>query len=108
MPTVRKTGKIAYYCTECGEKLWTETIPRLNPTYILSTGSVTVKVGERNSEVQITGLAAGDAINKWACGDTKIAGVSQKGVIKGKRKGKTTVTALLESGVTISVKVTVK
>ena len=107
-PTVSRTGKVVYYCSECGKKLKTETLPKLNPTFIVSTATVTVKVGERSKDASITGLAAGDSIVKWTCADKKIAGVSQKGVIKGKRKGTTTVTAKLKSGVKIRFKVKVK
>ena len=65
-------------------------------------------MGQSTKKVKITGLAKGDSIRNWKSANKKIATVTSKGVIKGVKTGRTTITATLASGVKVSIKVKVQ
>lgn len=81
---------------------------KLSPTGKLNAKSIPLKVRQTTSKISVSGLANGDLVKTWTSSNRKIVSVSKKGVIKGLRKGKATVTAVLASGKKLSLTVTVQ
>lgn len=67
-----------------------------------------LKVKQSTSAVKVTKMTAGDSVKSWKSSNTKIAAVTSKGKITGKKAGKATITVTLKSGIKASVKVTVQ
>ena len=105
--TVLKEGKKARSCSVCGKQDVIR-VRKLKPTYKVNASSIKLKVKQSTKKVSITGLAKGDSVKTWSSSNKKIVTVSKKGVIKGKKVGKAIVTALLESGKKITIKVKVQ
>ena len=81
---------------------------KLSPTGELNVKRIPLKIRQTTSKVSVSGLANGDLVKTWTSSNRKIVSVSKKGVIKGLRKGKATVTAVLASGKKLSLTVTVQ
>ena len=81
---------------------------KLSPTGKLNVKRIPLKIRQTTSKVSVSGLANGDLVKTWTSSNRKIVSVSKKGVIKGLRKGKATVTAVLASGKKLSLTVTVQ
>lgn len=81
---------------------------KLSPTGKLNVKHIPLKIRQTTSKVSVSGLANGDLVKTWTSSNRKIVSVSKKGVIKGLRKGKATVTAVLASGKKLSLTVTVQ
>ena len=105
--TVLTTGEKTRSCSVC-KKTEKETIAKLKPTYKINASNITLKVGQSTKKVSVTGLAKGDSIKGWSSSNKKIVTVTNKGVIKGKKVGKATITVLLTSGKKISIKAKVQ
>lgn len=97
-------------CSRCGSKTKeTRTYGRkLTATIKLNVTSLSLKEKQSTNKVKVTGLANGDSVRSWTSANRKIATVTSKGVIKGIKAGKTTVTVKLASGKTAKITVTVK
>lgn len=95
-------------CSICGKKETREG-EKLEPTITLNAQSVPLKVKQSTKKLKVSGLAAGDSVVSWESANEKIAKVNSKGKITaGKKKGTTTITIRLASGLTKTVKVTVQ
>ncbi|MBR5336808.1 MAG: leucine-rich repeat protein [Lachnospiraceae bacterium] len=75
----------------------------------LNKTTVSIKVGKTVTlKATINPSKVTDKTLKWTSGNTKVATVSSKGVVKGKKKGKATITVKTSNGKTAKCKVTVK
>ena len=75
----------------------------------MNVSGITLKLKQKTAGVKVTGLARGDAVKSWKSGNTKIAKVSDKGVITAQKKaGSTSITVTLKSGKTAVIKVKVQ
>ena len=109
--TVTRKGKVtakkpgtAVITASCGEYKVTCKITVKNPSLKLTKSSATVKVG-KTTKISAKATPSGKVTYKSS--NTKIATVSSKGVVKGKKKGTAKITVTC-NGVTKTVKVTVK
>lgn len=101
--TGMKQGTATIYAENSGEKLSvTVTVKGLSisNTKVTVTNGYTKSISIKNGASKVSGVV-------WKSADTKIATISSKGKIKGKKVGKTTVTGTV-GGTTFSCKVTVK
>ena len=105
--TALTTGEKARVCNSC-EKKEVKVIAKLKATYKVNASSIKLKVGQSTKKVSISGLAKGDFIKTWSSSNKKIVTVTKKGVIRGKKVGKVSVTATLASGEKITIKVAVQ
>lgn len=103
--TVLAEGTKAAVCSGCGKTI-TASIARLTPTMKLNASSLTLKV-RQSYTIKVSGLSKGDKVVKWKSSNSKIAAVSSKGKVTGKKKGSATITVTLASGLSkkISIKV---
>lgn len=74
---------------------------------VLKKKTLKIKVG-RKAKIRIKKKAAGDQVKKYRIRGKKIVKVSQKGVVRGKRKGKTKVVVIMKSGARAVCKIIVK
>ena len=105
-PSFNETGHKERKCENCDKKEQEE-IPRIIATINLSATEITL-LPDQSKRISVTGLATGDKVASWASADTSIATVSSIGRILAVKPGMTTVTVVLESGLTADVKVTVE
>ncbi len=91
-------------CAKCGAAE-TQRIARLAATGKLSITNFPLKVKQKYT-VKVDGMAAGDYVVSWSTSNKKIATVSNTGKVTGKKKGKSTITATLASG--LQIRTTVK
>ena len=97
-------------CTVCGGAKETRKIAKLKATVTLNVPTnktLPLKV-KQSFQLKADGLAKGDRVVSWSTDKTKILSVSVNGKIKGKKAGKATVTAKLQSGLIVRVKVKVQ
>ena len=97
-------------CTVCGGAKETRKTAKLKATVTLNVPTnktLPLKV-KQSFQIKADGLAKGDRVVSWSTDKKKILSVSAKGKIKGKKAGKATVTAKLQSGLTVRVKVKVQ
>ena len=99
-----KAKGTAVITASCGEYQVTCKITVKNPSLKLSKSSATVKVG-KTTKISAKATPSGKVTYKSS--NSKIATVSSKGVVKGKKKGTAKITVTC-NGVTKTVKVTVK
>lgn len=104
-PTVFEDGVNTRTCTICGTQE-TEEVSKLEPTASFAKTKYTVKA-KKIVKTKIS-FANGDSVKSYKIDNKKIAKVYKNGKIKGLKKGKTTVTATLESGITAKCTVVVK
>ena len=93
----------------CGKKETRNYGKKLTPSIKVNVSGITLKLKQKTAGVKVTGLARGDSIKSWKSGNTKIAKVSDKGVITAQKKaGSTSITVTLKSGKTAVIKVKVQ
>lgn len=98
--TALATGLQQRTCTVCGGAKQTRALAKLKPTIKLSVSakkSLPLKV-KQTYTVKVSGLAKGDRVASWSSSNKKIATVSSKGKITGKKSGKARITVKLRSG----------
>lgn len=94
--TALTAGVQEHTCTVCGHKE-TQAIAKIKATIKLNVSSIKLQKGKSTTAVKVT-TAAGDSVKSWKSSNTKIATVSSKGKITGKKVGKATITVTLQSG----------
>ena len=105
--TVLKTGTRTRTCSVCKEKE-TQSIAKLKKTIKLNVTSLPLKVKQSTTVVKVVTMSKGDSIASWSSSNKKIATVTSKGKITGKKAGKATITVKLKSGAKATVKITVQ
>lgn len=106
-PTVLKAGKKSRKCSVCGKKE-TSSVAKLKPSITLNVKSLTILVGQSSQGIKVTSKGKGDSISSWQSSNKKIVTVNSKGKITGKKAGTANIKVKLKSGISKSVKVTVK
>lgn len=107
--TVLAPETVVKYCVACGHKEKTETGSKLPATISVNTTSITLKVKQATTKVQVYNLTPGDAIKSWTSSNTKIVKVTDSGkIIAQKKTGTANVTVTLLSGKTATIKVKVQ
>ena len=101
---VAKTAGKAVVTVKCGSLKTTCTVTVKNPTLKLAKTSASIKVGKKTT---IKAKAAPSGTIKYTSSNKKIATVSSKGVVTGKKKGTAKITVTC-NGVSKTFKVTVK
>lgn len=71
-------------------------------------GTLPMKKGSACKKVNVTKILKNDRISKWSSSNSKIVSVSSKGVLKAKKTGKATITAVTAKGAKASFKVKVQ
>ena len=82
-----------------------ETVQKLRATIKVNVKSIPLKVRQSTTAVKVT-YGKGDKITSWRSSNKKVATVTSKGKITGKKAGKAVITVKLKSGKT--AKITVK
>ena len=103
-PTAISEGEETRTCGKCGKRE-TRTVAKLSPTVKIE-GSKSVKKGKTIS-LKATNLAAGDYVTSWTSSKKAVATVDSNGKVKGRKNGKTTITARTRAGAKASFAVTV-
>ena len=106
-PTAVAEGVETRTCGVCGAAE-TRSVAKLAGVIKLNVKKLPLQVKKSTTAVKVTQMAKGDSIASWKSSKPKIASVSKKGKITGKKKGTATITVTLKSGVKASVKVTVQ
>ena len=106
-PTVKKSGLKKRECVKC-DNVQTKEIAKLKPFVKLSKKTVKLKIS--NTYKLKVKYANGDAVKQYKSKNKKIATVSKKGKITGKKKGTTKITVVMKSGkkASCTVKVSAK
>lgn len=104
-PTVTSTGTQTRTCQYC-RKSEIRSISKLPAAIKVNCTKIPLKVKQSTSAVKVT-YKKGDGIQSWRSSNTKVATVTSKGKIKGKKVGTAKITVTLKSGLkkTITVKV---
>ena len=105
--TALAKGRKSQTCKKCGEKCYRD-IDKLKAKVTLNKKSISLKKAGAKEKLSVSKKTYGDAVSKWISSNTKIAVISQKGVVTAKKNGKCTITVLMKSGVKASCSVTVK
>lgn len=79
-----------------------------NPSVTLAKKSATIKVGKTTTIKVKSTFPKNDKVKSYKSSNTKVATVTSKGVVKGKKAGKATITVTMKSGAKTTFKVTVK
>ncbi len=103
--TALSTGIKARQCLECGD-IQTKVIPKLKAKVSLAKKTVTIQKG-KSYTLKIKSKTYGDKTARWSSGNKKIATISSKGKVTGKKIGTTTITLKMKSGAKSSCKVKV-
>lgn len=103
--TAKEAGLRVRKCTVCGEILESEVIPKFTVT--LNAKSIPLKVKQSTTDVKATVLS-GDKVASWKSSNTKVAAVTQKGKITGKKAGKAVITVTTQKGATAKLTVNVQ
>lgn len=93
--------------TVSGKKL-TATITVKTPKVYLNASVVPLQKGKSTTSVQIRRKINTDSIRAWRSSNSKVASVTQKGKITGKKNGTATITVIMKSGATASCKIKVQ
>ncbi|MCR0567862.1 Ig-like domain-containing protein [[Clostridium] innocuum] len=101
--TAKKAGKVTI-TGKIGKKKYTCKITVKNPYLKISKSNVVIKKGK---SVKLSGSTAPKATIKWSSGKKSVATVSNKGSVKGRKKGTAYIYAKA-NGLTKKIKVTVK
>ena len=105
-PTALHAGTRERVC-ECGKRCEEKKIPKLKAKVTLNKKYITIRQ-KKSYTLKIKSKTYGDKIKKWVSHNKKIAVVSTKGKVTGKKKGTTTITLTMKSGAKVSCKVRVK
>ena len=104
--TVLAEGTKTRTCSVCGEEE-NVSIKKLRAKISLNVKKIPLKVKQSTTKVEVT-YGKGDKIVSWKSSNRKVATVTSKGKITGKKAGKATITVKLKSGKSAKITVTVQ
>ena len=106
-PTALKKGTKTRICSKCkaAEK---QDIKKLKAKIKLNVKSIPLQVKKSTTAVKVTSMAKGDSIKSWKSNKPKIASVTSKGKITGKKVGTAKIKVTLKSNVSATVTVKVQ
>ena len=106
-PTALKQGIQARTCKICNAKE-TRSTDKLKPTIKLNVKKIPLQVKKSTTAVKVVSMTEGDSIKSWKSSNKKVAAVTSKGRITGKKAGTAKITVTLKSGISATVKVEVQ
>ena len=100
-------------CNVCGYKETRNNGKKLAATMKVNAAKLPLKIKQKTTVLKVSGLAKGDAVASWKSGNTKVVKVSGKPngtctLAAGRKKGKTTITIILKSGLKKKITITVQ
>ena len=110
-PTVFSEGTEAYICKDCGQTVSTRPVAKLSPFVSMNVArnsTIPLKVGQSTRKIKVTGLQPGDYVVSWKSSKPKIASVTKKGKITGKKKGTALIKVTTAAGADFSFKIKVQ
>lgn len=105
--TALNTGSRSRSCKLCGKKQ-TQVLKKLKAVIKLNTNNITLKIKQSTTAVKVTSMTKGDKTASWKSSNPKVAAVTSKGKITGKKSGTAKITVTLKSGVKSVVNVKVQ
>jgi len=87
-PSIKKTAVIRITEDKVAKKKRVTALRKKQATVKLNVSSIPLQVKKSTSVVKAKGLKSWDRVTKWYSSNKKVASVSSKGVITGKKKGK--------------------
>ena len=90
-------------CNVCGYKETRNNGKKLTATMKVNAVKLPLKIKQKTTVLKVSGLANGDSVASWKSGNTKVVKVSGEPngtctLAAGRKKGKTTITIILKSG----------
>lgn len=100
-------------CNVCGYKETRNNGKKLTATMKVNAVKLPLKIKQKTTVLKVSGLANGDSVASWKSGNTKVVKVSGKPngtctLAAGHKKGKTTITIILKSGLKKKITITVQ
>ena len=100
-------------CNVCGYKETRNNGKKLTATMKVNAAKLPLKIKQKTTVLKVSGLANGDSVASWKSGNTKVVKVSGKPngtctLVAGRKKGKTTITIILKSGLKKKITITVQ
>ena len=98
-------------CNVCGYKETRNNGKKLTATMKVNAVKLPLKIKQKTTVLKVSGLANGDSVASWKSGNTKVVKVSGKPngtctLAAGHKKGKTTITIILKSGLKKKITIT--
>ncbi len=106
-PTALKKGTKTRICSNC-KAVEKQDIKKLKAKIKLNVKSIPLQVKKSTTAVKVTSKAKGDSIKSWKSNKPKIASVTSKGKITGKKVGTAKIKVTLKSNVSATVTVKVQ
>ena len=106
-PTALKQGTETRTCKTCKAAETRET-DKLKASIKLNVKKIPLQVKKSTTAVKVVSMTEGDGIKSWKSSNTKVATVTSKGKITGKKEGSAKITVTLKSGISASVTVKVQ
>ena len=106
-PTALKQGTETRTCKTCKAAETRET-DKLKATIKLNVKKIPLQVKKSTTAVKVVSMTEGDGIKSWKSSNLKVATVTSKGKITGKKAGSAKITVTLKSGISASVTVKVQ
>ncbi len=106
-PTALQEGVEARTCKTCKAEETRKT-NKLKAVIKLNVKKIPLQVKKSTTAVKVVSMAEGDGIKSWKSSNPKVASVTSKGKITGKKTGTAKITVTLKSGISASVTVKVQ
>ncbi len=106
-PTALKQGTETRTCKTCNAAETRKT-EKLKATIKLNVKKIPLQVKKSTTAVKVVSMTEGDDIASWKSSNPKVAAVTSKGKITGKKAGTAKITVTLKSGISASVTVKVQ
>ena len=106
-PTALEQGTETRTCSIC-KATETRKTAKLNATIELNVTSIPLQVKKSTTAVKVTAKSKGDSIKSWKSSKPKIASVTSKGKISGKKVGTAKIKVTLKSNISATVTVKVQ
>ena len=106
-PTALKQGTETRTCKNCNAAETRKT-EKLKATIKLNVKKIPLQVKKSTAAVKVVSMTEGDGIASWKSSNKKVATVTSKGKITGKKAGTAKITVTLKSGISASVTVKVQ
>lgn len=106
-PTALKKGTKTRTCSKCNATE-TQEIKKLKAKIKLNVTSIPLQVKKSTTAVKVTSMAKGDGVKSWKSSKPKVASVTSKGKITGKKVGTAKIKVTLKSNISATVTVKVQ
>ncbi len=106
-PTALQQGTETRTCKNC-KAAETRKTNKLKATIKLNVKKIPLQVKKSTTAVKVVSMTEGDGVKSWKSSNKKVATVTSKGKITGKKAGNAKITVTLKSGISASVTVKVQ